>query len=277
VPELPEVETISRDLDEAVSGATITGIKIRKPDVIREVSPATLKKRVVGAKIKKSRRKAKHIVTDLSTGDHIVVQPRFTGAWIVDDGSIAPSELKYSTIEFILKDKRSLHYCDTRRLGTLSLMSPKRFDEYFGKLGVEPLEPEFTSGVLLDILRGSSQAVKKVLMDQYKIVGVGNIYANEALWRARIDPSRAGSKVTPAEAKLLRDSIVNVLNEAIETRGSSIRDYRDGKGEKGGFVERLAAYGRAGEKCLRCGGGAKMVGTHAIDGRQTVLCPKCQH
>lgn len=274
MPELPEVETISRDLDKAVTGAKITGIKIRKGDVIREVSPATLKKKVVGTKIIKSRRRAKHIVTDLSSGDHIVVQPRFTGAWIVDDGTIDPKELKYSTVEFMLSDKRSLHYCDTRRLGTLSLMSPKRFEEYFNKLGVEPLEQVFTSDVLSGILRSSSQPVKKVLMDQYKIVGVGNIYANEALWRARIDPSRAANKVTPAEAKLLRNSIVDVLKEAIETRGSSIRDYRDSKGEAGGFVERLAAYGRAGQKCLRCG--TKLVGTHEIDGRQTVLCPRCQ-
>jgi formamidopyrimidine-DNA glycosylase len=111
-------------------------------------------------------------------------------------------------------------------------------------------------------------------MDQRAVAGIGNIYANEALWRAGIDPSRAAAAVTPREASALRRAIVDVLDESIAHRGTSFRDYRDARGARGAFVERLAVYGRAGEPCLRCG--RRLVGTHAVDGRSTVLCAHCQ-
>lgn len=111
-------------------------------------------------------------------------------------------------------------------------------------------------------------------MEQRKIAGIGNIYANEALWRAGIDPSRAGTTVSLEEAKLLRDSIVDVLREAIEARGTSFRDYRDASGKRGSFAGKLDAYGRVGLPCHRCG--ARLVSTHAIDGRATTLCVRCQ-
>ena len=275
MPELPEVETIARGVHAEVAGCSIVGVTVRKGDVLREVSARTLSKRVSGTRIDRSWRRAKHIVIDLSSGDHLVVQPRFTGALLIGDAKTLPaSELMYSTLEFHLDDNRSLHYRDIRRLGTVTLMNPDRFEGYFAELGVEPLSPAFTAGALSDILRGSRQAAKKVIMDQYKVVGVGNIYANEALWRAGIDPSREGGKVTPEEAALLRDEIVSVLTQAIEQRGSSFRDYRDTSGESGQFVHFLAAYGRAGLPCRRCG--TKLIGTHVIDGRQTVLCSHCQ-
>jgi formamidopyrimidine-DNA glycosylase len=213
-------------------------------------------------------------VIDLDSGDRIVVQPRFTGALLIDDGSLSPSDLSYSTLRLELDDGRALHYADVRRLGTVALMDADRFDEYSGKLGIEPLDRAFTSAHLSGVLRATSQPVKKVLMEQRKIAGIGNIYANEALWRARIDPSRPSSSVSVEEARLLRDSIVGVLEEAIEARGTSFRDYRDARGKRGGFVEKLQAYGRAGLPCPRCG--AKLVATHAIDGRATTLCVKCQ-
>src|SRR5262249_18402 len=122
--------------------------------------------------------------------------------------------------------------------------------------------------------RGSRQAVKKVLMDQRIVAGIGNIYANEALWRAGIDPSRVANTVAEGNAASLRDAIVAVLEESIALRGTSFRDYRDARGERGGFVDRLGAYGRGGEPCLRCG--RKLIETHAIDGRSTVLCASCQ-
>ena len=111
-------------------------------------------------------------------------------------------------------------------------------------------------------------------MDQRLVVGIGNIYANEALWRAGIDPSRAAGRITPSEADLLHHAITSVLEESIAARGTSFRDYRDARGERGSFVEQLAAYGRGGEPCARCG--ARLVETHEIDGRSTVLCARCQ-
>jgi formamidopyrimidine-DNA glycosylase len=213
-------------------------------------------------------------VIDLDSGDRIVVQPRFTGALLIDDGTLSASELSYSTLRLDLDDGRALHYADVRRLGTVALMDADRFEEYSGKLGIEPLDRAFTAGHLSAVLRATSQPVKKVLMEQRKIAGIGNIYANEALWRARIDPSRPAASVSLEEAQLLRDSIVGVLGEAIEARGTSFRDYRDARGKRGSFVEKLEAYGRAGLPCRRCG--HKLVSTHAIDGRVTTLCVICQ-
>jgi formamidopyrimidine-DNA glycosylase len=153
-------------------------------------------------------------------------------------------------------------------------MSPARFEEYTSALGIEPLDPLFTAEHLSVLLRGSRQPIKKVLMDQRVVTGIGNIYANEALWRAGIDPSRAANRVTSDEAAVLRDEIVSVLTDSIAHRGTSFRDYRDARGERGTFVERLQAYGHAGHPCSRCG--HRLIGTQAIDGRMTVLCANCQ-
>jgi len=274
VPELPETETIARDLNGAISGRRIEKVSVRKTDVLREVTARKLSNRLRRTTILRSWRRAKLVVMDLDSGDRIVVQPRFTGALLIDDGSLTPSDLSYSTLRLDLDDGRALHYADVRRLGTVALMDADRFEEYSGKLGIEPLDRAFTGTHLSTVLRATGQPVKKVLMEQRKIAGIGNIYANEALWRARIDPSRPSASVSMEEARLLRDSIVGVLEEAIEARGTSFRDYRDARGKRGTFVEKLQAYGRAGLPCTRCG--AKLVATHAIDGRATTLCVKCQ-
>jgi len=275
VPELPETETIARDLDGAIRGRKIKKVSVRKADVLREVSARSMAKRLHDATILRSWRRAKLVVIDLDTGDRIVVQPRFTGALLIDDGTFTGSELDYSTLRLDLDDGRALHYADVRRLGTVALMDADRFEKYTGKLGIEPLDRAFTAEHLSTVLRATSKPIKKVLMEQRKIAGIGNIYANEALWRARIDPSRPGASVTFEQTKLLRDSIVAVLGEAIEARGTSFRDYRDAHGKRGSFVDKLEAYGRGGLPCRRCG--AKLVSTHAIDGRATTLCVKCQH
>lgn len=274
MPELPETETIARDLDRAIAGSKIVDVEVVRADVLREVTATTLKRRIRGATIDRCWRRAKLVVLELSTDDRVVVQPRFTGALLIDAGDLPESERRYSTVQLMLDDGRVLHYRDIRRLGTITLMSAARFTAYSAALGVEPLDPAFTAGHLSALLRGSRQAVKKVLMDQRAIAGVGNIYANEALWRAGIDPSRAANAVTEGEAAALRDAVVGVLTESIAHRGTSFRDYRDANGERGGFVEHLAVYGREGEACPRCG--RRLIGTHAIDGRTTVLCARCQ-
>jgi len=274
VPELPETETIARDLDREIRGRLITEVVVDKPDVLRGATPAELAARVTGQRIERAWRRAKLVVLDLSTGDRIVVQPRFTGALLLSRGPLPDAEAPYSTLHFVLDDGRDLHYRDIRRLGTVTIMSPERFAEYSGSLGIEPLDPAFTDSHLSGILRGSKQAVKKVLMDQRVVVGIGNIYANEACWRAGIDPSRSARTLTPDEASALRAGIVGVLTESIAARGTSFRDYRDASGGRGDFERSLAVYGRGGERCLRCG--ARLVETHAIDGRTTVLCAGCQ-
>jgi formamidopyrimidine-DNA glycosylase len=274
MPELPETETIARDLNEAIAGNRIESVRVTRPDVLRGITKRTFAQRLKGARIVRSWRRAKLVVTDLSTKDRIVVQPRFTGALIVEEASTDSELLAYSTMRMQLDDGRALHYCDVRRLGTVSLMNEQRFADYTGALGKEPLDPSFTPSQLSGVLRGSSQPVKKVLMDQRKIAGIGNIYANEALWLAGIDPSRHANSIDARSVSRLHREIVDVLTRSIEARGTSFRDYRDAKGERGRFVEQLQAYGRGGEPCMRCG--AKLILTHEVDGRATVICARCQ-
>ena len=274
MPELPETETIARDLNASIAGRRIESVKVTRPDVLREIGKAAFVRKLTGVSILGSWRRAKLVVTDLSTRDRIVVQPRFTGALIVEDSGTDKSVLAYSTMRMELDDGRALHYCDVRRLGTVALMSGKRFREYSDALGKEPLDQAFTPDQLSGVVRGSSQPVKKVLMDQRKIAGIGNIYANEALWRAGIDPSRPGRSLTSEEIAPLHREIISVLRESIESRGTSFRDYRDARGERGRFAEKLQAYGRGGEPCRRCG--SKLILTHEVDGRATVFCAWCQ-
>jgi formamidopyrimidine-DNA glycosylase len=288
VPELPEVETVARDLERRVTGSRIAAVEVSKADVLRVVGPKVLARRTSGATITRCWRRAKLVVIELSTLDRLVVSLRFTGSLLVDDGTLSDEDRRYSTVRWRLGDGRILHYREVRRLGTVSLMNPRQFERYVGALGVEPLEPEFSSDRLFVLLRQSRQAVKKRIMDQRAVVGIGNIYANEALWRARvdpsrdarsltrakIDPSRASNRVARPESDALHRAIGDVLRDALDARGTSFRDYRDSSGEEGGYAIRLAAYGREGQPCRRCG--SRLVGTHAIDGRSTVLCVRCQ-
>jgi len=229
-------------------------------------------------------RRAKLIVLDVDSRPdaagaapawRIVVQPRFTGGLVVDDGSMPAEEHAYRCVTFALHDGRALHYRDVRRLGTVALMDAPRFVAYSGALGLEPLDPATDDAAFSGCVRASRQAIKIALMDQKRLAGVGNIYANEALWLAGIDPSREACTLSPQELSRLRTELRAVLSASIAARGTSFRDYRDARGERGRFVEQLAAYGRAGAPCRRCG--RRLVGTHAVDGRSTVFCPGCQY
>ena len=205
---------------------------------------------------------------------HIVVQPRFTGGLLIDHGQASPADLAYVAITLHLSDGRRLHYRDVRRLGTVALMSPARFAQYSDALGIEPLDPILGDAEFSVLVRASNRPIKIVLMDQRRLAGVGNIYANEALWRAGIDPSREASNLLESETSALLAALREVLTASIAARGTSFRDYRDARGERGAFVEQLAAYGRGGEPCLRCG--RRLIATHAIDGRGSVFCATCQ-
>lgn len=284
MPELPETETIARDLHEMVVGAVISGITVPRHDVLRETDAAGFATALVGQPIRQVWRRAKLIVLDVDSRPELaaldpawrlVVQPRFTGGLVVDDGSLDATERAYVCVTFALADGRALHYRDVRRLGTVALMTRTRFAEYSGALGLEPLDPATDDDAFSVCVRESRQAIKIALMDQKRLAGVGNIYANEALWRAGIDPSREACTLTSAELSRLRVELQAVLSASIAARGTSFRDYRDARGERGTFVEQLAAYGRAGEPCLRCG--RRLVGTHAVDGRSTVFCAGCQY
>jgi formamidopyrimidine-DNA glycosylase len=274
VPELPETESIARALDRLVRGATITRVSVTRPDVLREASPTAFRRALLGRSITGVWRRAKLVVLDLDSGWRVVVQPRFTGALLIDDGTLAEGERRYSAVALSLADGRRLHYRDIRRLGTVTAMPPHRFEEYASALGPEPLDPSFTAAVLHQLLQRSGQAVKKVLMDQRRIAGIGNIYANEALWRAAIAPGRPARSLSTMETGALRDAVVSVLEESIALGGTTFRDYVGPQGERGGFVSQLSAYGRAGLPCPRCG--RMLEEDRMIDGRSTVACAGCQ-
>lgn len=284
MPELPETETIARDLHEMVVGAVVSGVSVPRPDVLREANAGEFAHALTGQPIRRVWRRAKLIVLDidarpelaaLDAAWRIVVQPRFTGGLVVDDGSLDEAERAYVCVTLTLADGRALHYRDVRRLGTVALMDRTRFADYSGALGPEPLDPATDDTAFSGCIRESRQTIKIALMDQKRLAGVGNIYANEALWRAGIDPSREACTLSSTELSTLRTELQAVLTASIAARGTSFRDYRDARGERGAFVEQLAAYGRAGEPCRRCG--RRLVGTHAVDGRSTVFCPGCQY
>ncbi len=292
VPELPETETLARDLNASLVGRIVARVECPHGDVLRLVTSRSISRRLAGRAVERVWRRAKAVVIDLTptlaptlgsdtsskpslVSDpelHIVVVPRFTGGLLLRAAGV-PDD-RYDAIRFRLADEATLAYRDVRRLGTVSVFHTDTFDAFDRRLGKEPLDPSFTPMVLSALLTSSQQPVKKILMDQRRIAGVGNIYANEALWAARVDPSRAGATISEREAGAIHDSLVTILRRAIEARGTTFRDYRDASGNRGGFAEQLAAYGRGGEPCVRCG--ARLTTTHAIDGRSTVFCHRCQ-
>lgn len=286
MPELPETETIARDLDGALRGAVVRSVQVLRADVLRadvlrgdpqtrpRPTPAALAddlaRALTGATVLRVSRRAKSVVIDFGAAGRAVVTPRFTGALLLDG---TPDDA-YTCLRLELSDGRLLRYHDVRRLGTLALLGPEAFAEWESALGPEPLDPTLSTERFSGIIRGSSRAVKSILMDQKRLAGVGNIYANEALWRARVRPARRGAQVTYAQCGLLLDELRAVLTESIALRGTTFRDYRDAHGGRGGFAAKLQAYGRGGEPCLRCG--RALESTHAIEGRQSVWCPACQ-
>jgi len=274
VPELPEVETIVQGVAPRLVGRRIRTARLTKSDVLRQVSRRRLLDTLTGNTVVHAQRRAKHAVFLLKSGHRLVVQPRMTGSLIVYDRPLTKDEARYTVLVCSLSGGGQFVYRDVRRLGTVWLLDDRGWARYTARIGPEPLEPEFTVERFTQALAGSRAAVKKVIMDQRRLAGVGNIYANEALFDARIDPSRPANRLTPDERRDLHAAILDVLRRALRASGTTVRDYRTGTGEPGSFQLELKAYDRGGEPCLRCG--HRLVTTHAIDGRQTTLCAFCQ-
>jgi formamidopyrimidine-DNA glycosylase len=275
VPELPEVETIVREIAPRLEGCRIARVELRKTDVLRQVTKPRLIKALQGNPIEQVYRRAKHAVFRLASGHRMVIQPRMTGSLLVYDRPLTRDELKYVVLICTLDDGRTFVYRDVRRLGTIWLLDETGWAGYTGRIGPEPLEDTFTPFVFADRLKGTRTAVKKAIMDQRRVAGVGNIYANEALFDARLNPAKRTNRLSLDEFARLHAAIVDVLQRALKSSGTTLRDYRTGTGERGRFQFKLRVYGRGGEKCLNCG--RKLVLTHKIDLRQTVFCRRCQH
>lgn len=274
MPELPEVETIVRDLAPSVTGRTIRQPRLHKTDVLRGVTRRTFLAGITNHRIENLTRRAKHLVFLLDSGRRMVIQLRMTGSLVLLRGSLTADQERYAVLTAGLGRRETLLFRDVRRLGTIHLLDETAWGAYTARIGAEPLDPGFDVPQFATVLRDSSQAVKKVIMDQRKLAGVGNIYANEALFRAGIDPSRRADRIAEPAAAQLHAAVRAVLSEAIDARGTTVRDYRTGTGQRGGFQFSLDVYDRAGEPCVRCG--TLLATTHAIDGRQTTFCWHCQ-
>jgi formamidopyrimidine-DNA glycosylase len=274
VPELPEVETIVRQLAPRLTGRRVRRAVLTKTDVLRGVSKARLLKILTGNRFQSIERRAKHAVFVLGSGERMIIQPGMTGAMLVYDRPLSASDSRYAVLTCALDDRKIFVYRDVRRLGTILLLDPRGWARYTAAIGPEPLDPAFTPEVLGARIAGLQAAIKKVIMDQKRLAGVGNIYANEALFTAGIDPSKPARKLGAAETRALHAAIVDILGRAIASSGTTFRDYRTGTGERGNFQLELNVYGRAGEPCRRCG--RRLATTHDIDARQTTLCAWCQ-
>ena len=270
MPELPEVETIVRGLAGSLPGAVIGSVDVLKPDLIEDESAESFARELRGRTIESVARRAKNIVIDTG-GEYLLVNLGMTGRlFLVREDDPEPT---HPGVRFHLKDKRELLYHDVRRFGRLWRMTPEAWAEWEGKLGIEPLSDGFTAKWLFDATRRSRVAIKVWLMDQARVVGVGNIYASEALFRGRVNPRTPADELTKAQAKRIRDGVRDVLTESIEFRGTTLLDYRDSEGEPGEFVRRLRVYDREGEPCLRC---HRSINRIVQAGRSTFFCPACQ-
>lgn len=273
MPELPEVETIVRDLRPALVGRRIGKAFLSHDDVLRGVTRRRLLRRLPGNAIRQVFRRAKHAVMELDSL-RLVIQPGMTGSLMVHPRKLSPAEARYAVLRLELDRGGQLVYTDVRRLGTILLLDEKQWKAYDAAIGPEPLDESFSADQLGAALNRSRQAVKKVIMDQRHLAGVGNIYANEALFAAGIDPSKPANRLGPDDHRRLHAEIRRILHAAIRSNGTTFRDYRTGTGEAGNFQLELLVYGREGESCRRCG--THLTGTHTIDGRITVFCHRCQ-
>jgi formamidopyrimidine-DNA glycosylase len=273
VPELPEVETIVRDIRPALVGRQLGRVSLSHDDILRGVSRRRLLHQLSGSTVHAVFRRAKHAVLDLGER-RLVVQPGMTGSLVVYNRPLRAEEARYAVLRAPLDDGRELVYRDVRRIGKLLLLDSKGWQRYTAAIGPEPLAPDFTAARLGEALQRSRQAVKKMIMDQRHLAGVGNIYANEALFAAGIDPSKPARRLTPDDHRRLHRELQRILQAAIASSGTTVRDYRTGTGEAGQFQLELLVYGREGEPCRRCG--TRLTGTHLIDARITVFCHRCQ-
>jgi formamidopyrimidine-DNA glycosylase len=273
MPELPEVETIVRDLRPLLVGRRIGKAYLSHDDVLRGVTRRRLLHRLRGTTIRNVYRRAKHAVLELDAL-RLVIQPGMTGSLMVYSRPLQPAELRYAVLRLELDRGDQLVYTDVRRLGTILLLDQKQWQAYDRAIGPEPLDEDFSAERLGSALQRSRQAIKKVIMDQHHLAGVGNIYANEALFAAGIDPSKPASRLGPDDHLRLHAEIRRILAAAIRSNGTTFRDYRTGTGDSGNFQLELLVYGREGEPCRRCG--TRLTGTHAIDARISVFCHRCQ-
>jgi formamidopyrimidine-DNA glycosylase len=273
MPELPEVETIRRQLAPAIEGRRLDRIEILDPRWCEPAPPDEIAQALEGRRIERLERRGKWLIMELADEIYLVMHLRMTGnLLLVPPGD---AERRFLRVRMDLDDGRHLLFCDARRFGTgVVLLGHDALHDYFvGRVGLEPLGPDFTAEALRGMASGRKAPVKAFLLSQERVAGVGNIYADEALWRSKIHPLRAVGTLRPAQIESLHGSVIHVLHEGIDAKGATIDDYRDANGAEGSFQDKFQVHRREGEPCPRCGATIRKI---RAAGRGTYFCPRCQ-
>lgn len=273
MPELPEVETIKRDLKKTILGKRIEEVVIFDKRVIKDLSARRFIQQAKGCTFKDVWRRGKAIVIVLDQQRYLVVQVKMTGQLIYQPKWNQESRLKETKVVFRLSNGYHLLYNDQRLFGWLYLVGDLNKIPCLTTIGPEPLNGEFTTEWLYNALKKRRTPIKTLLMNQVFLAGIGNIYASEILFRARIHPQKVSQKLNKKEIDALHLSIKNILEEAIRCRGTSIRNYRDVEGKKGKFINRIKVYGREKESCYVC---KEPIHRIVQGGRSTFFCKHCQ-
>jgi len=286
MPELPEVETIRRDLEKKIINKKIVLIKVGKPKIIRE-TVSGFKKILLGNSfvsiscigkllIFRLKKENKWLLIHLKmTGQLIYIKNKKITAgghsWPSQDLNL-PGAYTHVTFEFF--DHSKLFFNDLRQFGYLRLVNSKQKDDITASYGIEPLTKNFTFTNWQKILQGKTTNVKAVLLNQKLIAGIGNIYSNEICWQAKVSPQRPVNKLSKQETRKIFNATQSIIKKAIQYRGTTFNNYLDASGRQGNFTKFLKVYGRAGEKCLRCN--RAVIKKIKLNGRGTSYCPQCQ-
>lgn len=265
MPELPEVENIKRGLERKILNKTIVDIKINKKKLIKEPSLENFKKGLIGEAAKKIYRRAKLLIIQLKKDKFLIVHLRISGWFLYGN------QEEKARVIFKFSDGTFLNYMDQRLLGELRLRKDYQNLAFLKNLGPEPFEINLEE--FKKVLKNKKTKIKPLLLDQSVVSGIGNIYAQEILFLAGIDPQRPAGGLGKDEIKLLYEKMISVLREAIKYKGSSVDSYRDLEGNKGGMEERLKVYSREGKPCFVC---KKTIKRIVLGGRGTCFCPYCQ-
>jgi formamidopyrimidine-DNA glycosylase len=270
MPELPEVETVVRELRDDVVGRAFIGVSIDWAGEIHTLSPVDFTNRLINQRVTALRRRGKYIIFEL-TDDAMLIHLKMSGRLYVADPGMVVKDDRWTRVTFNMDDGRELRFSDARKFGRVYLVS--NAEEIVGKLGPEPLEDEFTPDIFRQRLSSRTGTLKPLLLNQEFVAGVGNIYADEALWRASIDPRRKVDTLTPDEIELLYQAIRDSLQAGIDHQGTTFSWYRKPDGTIGDYQNHFLVYDRENEPCQNCGTPISKIW---LAQRGTHFCSKCQ-
>lgn len=284
MPELPEVETVRRGLAPVLEGARIVTAEVRRPD-LRWPFPPDMAARLTGARVERLRRRSKYILADLDTGETLIIHLGMSGRMLISAGRAMPGAFahahpapeKHDHVVLETDAGARVTFNDARRFGAMDMVATDAVDTHWllAGIGPEPLGNAFDASYLAERLRGRKTPIKSALLDQRIVAGLGNIYVCEVLYRARISPMRQAGRIAAPRVHAMVPIIRDVLTEAIDSGGSSLRDYRQTDGDLGYFQHNFAVYGREGEHCLTPDCGAT-IQRRVQAGRSSFYCPACQ-